>query len=186
MSEFPLTILAGRDAIKRIERDGWSPELFTALVGASGGAKLLGLTHLDRFLFGDYLQQTSHRMDLYGSSIGSWRHAALASPEPLAAITGLQDRYLNQQRDENDRRKPHEVVDELCDWVLDSICSTENASHICNHPRFNTHIVTARGLGLNNAQRSLRLGLGMGLAAIRNTLSREQLAKSFQRVVFST
>ena len=186
MPEFPLTILAGRDAIKRIERDGWSPELFTALVGASGGAKLLGLTHLDRFLFGDYLQQTSHRMDLYGSSIGSWRHAALASPEPLAAITGLQDRYLNQQWDENDRRKPHEVVDELCDWVLDSICSTENASHICNHPRFNTHIVTARGLGLNNAQRSLRLGLGMGLAAIRNTLGREQLAKSFQRVVFST
>ena len=61
------------------------------MISASGGAKMLGLAHLDRFLFGDYLQRTDHPMALYGSSIGSWRNAALASPLPLASLLRLQD-----------------------------------------------------------------------------------------------
>ena len=95
-SAFPLTIIAGKKARERLAAEGWQPHLFQAMVGASGGAKLLGLGHLDRFLFGDFLQRSHHPMELYGSSIGSWRHAALAAPDPAQAIETLQDRYLNQ------------------------------------------------------------------------------------------
>ena len=63
---FPLTIIAGKIARERLAAEGWQPHLFQAMVGASGGAKLLGLGHLDRFLFGDFLQRSHHPMELYG------------------------------------------------------------------------------------------------------------------------
>lgn len=186
MTDFPLAIIAGNTAWQQIREHRWSPALFDTLVGASGGAKLLALTHLDRFIFGDYLCRSNHSMELYGSSIGSWRHAALAAPDPFKAITALQEHYLNQSWDENDTRSPGEIVDELCDWVIDGFCTPEVISNLCRHPRFTTHIVAARGLGLTNRGRSFGLGLGMGFAAMSNVLSRQLLAKHFQRVVFST
>ncbi|MBL6692123.1 MAG: patatin-like phospholipase family protein [Pseudomonadales bacterium] len=186
MTDQPLTILAGKTAVERLKTSGWQPELFDTLVGASGGAKLLGLTHLDRFLFGDYLQRSDHPMELYGSSIGSWRHAALAAPDPAAAIVALQERYLNQAWDENDSRHPSQVIDELCHWVLEGICDEKAVAHLASHPRFVTHIVTARGLGLNGKPRSGALGLGLGLSAVGNLASRQLLALGFQRVVFSS
>lgn len=186
MHDSPLTILAGRTARERLDRAGWDPELFTTLVGASGGAKLLGLTHLDRYLFSDYLQRTSHPMELYGSSIGSWRHAALAAEDPLAAITTLQERYLNQAWDEDDPRGATQVVDELCEWVIDGFLSEDLIARICDHPRFTSHIVTARGRGLNGNTAGLRLGVGMGASAIGNAVTRRLLARGFQRVVFSS
>ncbi|MBO6657809.1 MAG: patatin-like phospholipase family protein [Pseudomonadales bacterium] len=186
MTESALTILAGKTAFLRVKENGWQPQLFDTLMGASGGAKLLGLSHLDRFLFGDFLQRSDHPMELYGSSIGSWRHAALAAPDAAKAIATLQERYLNQAWDENDTRDPSQVIDELCHWVLDGICDEETVAHLSDHPRFVSHIVTARGLGLNGGPRSASLGLGLGLSAIGNLASRRLLALGFQRVVFSS
>jgi hypothetical protein len=185
-SIFPLTIIAGKIARERLAAEGWQPQLFQTLVGASGGAKLLGLGHLDRFIFGDFLQRSDHPMELFGSSIGSWRHAALASPNPAQAIATLQDRYLNQSWDENDTRSPTEVVDELCEWVMDGVLTAEAAEHICQHPRFTTHIVTARGRGLNSSTKRSAIALGMAVAGASNSINRRFLAHSFQRTVFSS
>lgn len=182
---FPLAIVAGRSARAELSKQGWHPALFTAMVGASGGAKLLGIAHLDRFLFGDFLQRSQHPMALYGSSIGAWRHAALTAPDPLAAVTLLQERYLHQQWDEDDPRHPREVVDGLCQWVLDGLLTDELIDNLIDHPRYSTHIVTALGRGLNNRRADFGLGIGMGLAALGNLLHRELLARGFQRVVFS-
>lgn len=186
MSNFPLTIIAGSTARKRLASEGWRPELFTAMVGASGGAKLLGLGHLDRYLFGEYLNRSSHSMELYGSSIGSWRHAALASSNPGEAIATLQDRYMNQQWAEDDTRSPTQVVDGLCEWVLDSLLTTDDIKYISTNPRFRTHIITALGLGMNSHQKKSFVALGMGRAAMFNAINRQLLARSFQRIVFSS
>ena len=186
MSNFQLTIIAGSNARKRLASEGWRPELFTAMVGASGGAKLLGLGYLDRYLFSEYLNRSSHPMELYGSSIGSWRHSALACINPSAAIATLQERYLSQKWLEDDPRSPTEIVDGLCEWVLDSFLSPDDISYIANNRRFRTHIVTARGLGLNSHQQKPMLALGMGKAAVLNMINRQLLARSFQRIVFST
>lgn len=185
-SEFPLTIIAGKIARARLTAEGWQSHLFHSMVGASGGAKLLGLGHLDRFIFDDFLQRSNHPMELYGSSIGSWRHAALASPDPGKAIATLQDRYLNQSWDENETRSPTEVVDALCDWVIDGVLSPGTAAHICQHSRFTTHIVTARGRGLNSSNSRSAVALGMALGAIGNSFNRKFLAHGFQRAVFSS
>lgn len=147
---------------------------------------MLGLAHLDRYLFGDFLQRSSHPMELYGSSIGSWRHAALASRKPLASLIQLQERYINQRWDDEDDRPPETVVDELCKWVINGYCDDELLANLCQHTRFTTHIVTARGLGLNSQRRGSLLGLGMGLSAIGNIIDRRLLTRGFQRIVFSS
>ena len=183
---FPLEIIAGKTARKHLAEMGWQPELFKSLVGASGGAKLLGLGYLDRIIFGDFLQRSHHQMELYGSSIGSWRHAALASPNPANAIAALQERYLNQTWDENETRSATEVVDELCDWVLDGILTPGVAAHITKKQRFETHIVTARGRGLNSMHNRGTVMLGMAKALLVNIIDRRFLEHSFQRAVFSS
>ena len=98
-----LAVYAGATAHKTIAREGWEPRLFDTLVGASGGPKLLGIGGLDRFLFGDFLQSSHHPMHLVGSSIGTWRHAALAAPDPVAALDSLHYQYINQHYEEDSR-----------------------------------------------------------------------------------
>ena len=183
---FPLTVIAGAEAREQLAQHGWQPELFTALVGASGGAKLLGIAHLDRTIFKDFLGKADHKMELYGSSIGSWRHATLASGNAADAIEKLQDRYLNQRWSPNDLRPKQEIVDNLCDWVLEGFLNQDSIDSIINNDRFTTHIVTARGRGPNNRPNDLLLALGMTASAVGNLISRELLSLGFQRAVFST
>ena len=182
----PLMLLAGKTAFERIQAHGFQATLFDTVVGASGGAKMLALTHLDRYVFGEFFASSSHRVELFGSSIGTWRHVAAASPEPVSALTALQDRYLNQSWDENDKRTAMEIADELCEWVVDGFCTADVAKYICKTSRFRTHIVTARGRGLNARPAGPLLGAGMVASAALNVLHRRLLGSSFQRIVFSS
>ncbi|MEP5763571.1 MAG: patatin-like phospholipase family protein [Halieaceae bacterium] len=180
-----LSVYAGDSARALLAREGWRPQLFDTLVGASGGPKLLGIAGLDQFLFGDFLQRSHHPMHLIGSSIGTWRHAALAAADPVASLAKLHHQYINQHYDE--AVKPtSSVIGEVCEWILDGYADAGLYDHLCEHPRFQTHIVTARGLGPNSARHPLPRALGMGLAALGNALHRQLLQPWFQRVVFSS
>ena len=147
MAPDALTVYAGRIARERLEQEGWQPTLFDTLVGASGGPKFLGIAGLDRFLFGDFLQRSDHPMHLIGSSIGCWRHAALAARDPLKSHAVLVERYTEQYYDPADTRSRVQQVAELCDWVVDGFMTPDDADLLCNHPRFISHVVTARGRG---------------------------------------
>ena len=71
-----LTLRAGPDALRVVRDRGLRPEDIDVIPGASGGAKWLVLAGLDRYLFGEFLQQPRQRpLHLIGSSIGSWRMA---------------------------------------------------------------------------------------------------------------
>lgn len=174
----------GREAADRIGRDGFSPEQFSLLLGASGGAKWLILAHLDRVLFGDFLQRTSQPLSVIGSSIGSWRHACLAMPDPVAAIDRMQHGYLHQ-RYSSGKPSPREVSD-VSAGILASVLGDHGAQHIVAHPRIHTHIVTARGRGPSAASAAPLLATGLGAAALSNAVDRRLLQWHFQRVVFHT
>ena len=180
-----LAVYAGAGARARLRADGWQPTLFDTLIGASGGPKMLGIAGLDKFLFGDYLQRSAHRMHLVGSSIGSWRHAALAAPDPARALADLQH-YYSRQEYHADGRPTVEIVGEVCAGIIDATLDADSYQSICRHTRFQTHIVTARGRGLNSHSRPLPRALGMGLALLSNTVQRRFLQAWFQRVVFSS
>jgi hypothetical protein len=124
-------------------------------------------------------------MHLIGSSIGCWRHGALAAREPLKALEILTKRYTEQYYDPADRRSRVEQVGELCGWVVDGFLEDADIDWICEHPRFVTHIVTARGRGPNSAGHPWPQAAGMALAGLSNALDRRLLQSWFQRVVFS-
>lgn len=176
-----LSVYLGAEAAAQIKKEGWSADLFSGLLGASGGPKWFILGHLDRFLFGDYLQRSSGPLSVMGSSIGSWRHACLAMPDPVAAIEQLEQGYMHQRY----TGKPTAPqVSEVSLGILDKVLGQNGARELVNHSRIRTHIVTARGRGLSSSASGAKLAMGMGAAALSNTLGRPALSKHFQRVVF--
>lgn len=179
-----LSVCMGREAAHRIERDGFSPDLFSLLLGASGGAKWLILAHLDRFLFGDYLQRGTQPLAVVGSSIGTWRHTCLAMPDPVAAIDRMQDGYVTQSY-AHGKPSPEEVS-AVSAGILERVLGRDGAEHVVGHPRIHTHIVTARGRGPSGSVATPLLATGLGVAALSNAVSRRLLQWHFQRVVFHT
>jgi hypothetical protein len=178
-----LSIYMGKEAAKKIGADGWSAEHFDLLLGASGGPKWLILGHLDRFLFGDFLQRSNRPLSVLGSSIGSWRHACLTMPDPVAAIDKLQEGYLYQRY--VGKPSPAEVSAVSC-RILETILGENGVSQLLCHPRIQTHVVTARGRGLCSSASTAGFRAGLGAAALNNILSRQRLQSHFQRVVFHT
>ena len=183
MANKALSIYLGREAARQVAREGWSADLFSLLLGASGGPKWLILGQLDRLLFGDFLARGERPLTALGSSIGSWRHACLAMPDPVAAIDRLERGYLAQHY--VGKPTPAEVSTVSLD-ILDQLLGETGAAALVGHPRIQTHIVTARGRGPAAASSTAALATGMGTAALGNALSRDTLKLQFQRVVFHT
>jgi hypothetical protein len=176
-----LAVYMGKNAAQKIGRDGWSADLFSLLLGASGGPKWFILGHLDRLLFADFLARGEQPLSVLGSSIGSWRHACLAMQDPVAAINRLEQGYLHQHY----ASKPTAAqVSEVSCNILAQVLGDSGASDLVNHPRIRTHIVTARGRGPAAASSTPLLATGMGVAALGNAVSRRLLKLHFQRVVF--
>ncbi len=178
-----LAVFLGAKAARRIAKDGWQAELFELLVGASGGAKWLILGHLDRVLFGDFLPLSNRPLDVLGSSIGSWRHACLAQPDPVAAIQRLEDAYLRQRYSS---APDAAEISEVSRGMLAQLLGENGGMHIVNHPRIRSHIVTARGRGPAGATSRTLLATALGSAAFSNGVSRRLLRLYFQRVIFQS
>ena len=182
MAARALSVFAGREAARRLAAEGWHADQFSLLLGASGGPKWFILSRLDQFLFGDFLARGSQPLTTLGSSIGSWRHACLPQADPVAALRRLEAGYIHQQY-ESERPGPEEIS-EVSGHILASLLDRAGATEIIAHPRYRSHIVTARGRGVTGSSSAPLLATGMGVAALGNALSRELLNWSFQRVVF--
>jgi len=184
MTARPLNIFLGRKAAQHIANQGWVGRDVSLVLGASGGPKWLILSQLDRLLFGRFLMQDrTDALQAVGSSIGSWRHACLSQRDPVAALDRLEDIYVNWQYSK--RLDIHEISAASI-AMLEHVFGDSGASALIDHPRLHSYIVTARGRGLNSSQYRAALALGMGTAAITNTVHRDLLASQFQRILFTS
>ncbi len=176
-----LSVFLGKRAAATISERGWHPDLFSLLLGASGGPKWLILSQLDKLLFGDFLARGQRELSVLGSSIGAWRHACLAQADPVAALERFEQAYLEQSYT---RRPTPAEISAASARMLEHLLGDDGASAIAAHPRIHSHIVTARGRGPAGASQPALLAAAMGAAAIGNSLHRRLLNLSFQRVVF--
>ena len=94
---------------------------------------------------------------------------------------------MKQQWAEDDRRSPSQVVDGLCEWVLDSFL-TLRMTLITSQPiRVLERILSRRWASDSTViKKNQCLHLAWLRAATLNMINRQLLARSFQRVVFST
>ncbi|MDH5500456.1 MAG: patatin-like phospholipase family protein, partial [Gammaproteobacteria bacterium] len=81
-----LTFKAGPAAFADIKKRGFAAERIGTLAGASGGAKWLVLSQVDRVIIERLLPRLSGPVHLIGSSIGAWRFACYGQLDPLRAI----------------------------------------------------------------------------------------------------
>jgi hypothetical protein len=178
-----LTLRAGPDALALIRERGLRGEDIDIVPGASGGAKWLVLSGIDRVLFGDLLRQPRTRpVHLIGSSIGSWRMACAAQRDPVAALARGHEAYIVEQR--YPRRPTARQVTEILGRALDILLGPTGVDEILAHPWARLHIITAEGRGLAASDRPSLLRTGILLAALGNLFSRRALGIQMRRFIF--
>ncbi|OZB18385.1 MAG: hypothetical protein B7X58_03440 [Marinobacter sp. 34-60-7] len=173
-----LTFRAGRRAMERLREKPLGPEDVHVVPGAAGGPKALGLSGLDKAIFGDWLPQVPQPRALIGSSIGSWRFAAVASSDdPKAQLAKLAELYTSQRFAKG--VSAAEVSRKSTLFLEELLGGREDA--ILNHPLYHLHIVVVRSLGLLEHDTRGRLSLGLMRAISANMVSRRHLGRFMER-----
>jgi hypothetical protein len=182
-----LRIYAGPRARAHLEQHGLEPAHVGIVPGAAGGPKGLILGPLDRFIFGDWLPRSPHRVDLVGASIGAWRMATACLKEPISAFSRLERDYISQDYELPPGRKSPlpEHVSEQFGLSLESFYGGRVAE-VLNNPRYKLHIVAARGRHMLSREHSIGTPLGYIGAFLSNALHRRVMGAWLERVVFST
>jgi len=176
-----LVFKAGPGAYESIRRHGFAPERIGTIAGASGGAKWLVLSQLDRCILETIVPKLDGPVHLLGSSIGAWRFACYAQDDPIAAIDRFEQAYIGQSFSEKPdiseiTRKSREIVKiVLADGAADQILS---------HPVFRTHIMTVRSRHIAASENHVLLASALVAAAAMNALHRKWLGLFFERALF--
>lgn len=181
MKPFSLTFKAGAGALKSVRQHGFDISSVGTLAGASGGAKWLVLSQLDRAILNSIVPQLRGPVHLIGSSIGSWRFACYAQADPLAAINRFERAYLGQSFSE----KPD--IDEITAKsreILGLVLGANGVSEILGNPLFRTHVMTVRSRHVLASENRAVLSLGLISTALLNAASRSTLGWSFERALF--
>ena len=176
-----LVISAGPTAFRRIQEDGFVPQSIGTLAGASGGAKWLILSQLDRVVARSVLPLIPAPVHLIGTSIGGWRFACYGQRDPVAAIDRFEEAYLSQSFSEKPDR---DEITRKTSEILDHVMGDVGVQEVLSNPRTRTHIMTVRSRGILGSENRLALGIGLLSAATLNIASRKTLGAFFERVLF--
>lgn len=182
-----LQLYAGPRALAAIKKDGLLPGHVHTIAAAAGGPKGLVLGPLDRYVFGAWLAQSTHAVDLVGASIGAWRMATACLQEPLSAFERLEQDYIHQHYAlaPGGKRPGAEQVSAIFGRTLSAFYAGR-VDEVLNHPRYRLHILTARGRHLLRTEHGLRTPLAYMGAYLSNALHRKAMGVWLERVVFSS
>ncbi|MDX1509087.1 MAG: patatin-like phospholipase family protein [Woeseiaceae bacterium] len=176
-----LIFSAGPAALREVREHGFDPARIGTLAGASGGAKWLVLSQLDRVVAGELLPRMQGPVHTIGTSIGAWRFACYGQADPVAAIDRFEQAYLEQSySDKPDRAEISAKTREILEYVL----GDTGVEQILANSLLRTHILAVRSRGLSASERSVPLMLGLVSAAGLNAVNRRTLGLSFDRVLF--
>jgi len=171
-----LLLRAGAGAAAHVRTHGLSPSDIACIPGAAGGPKGLGLIPFDKLLHREWLHDLPG-VALIGASIGAWRMAALAMPDPVAALERLQHGYVYDQN--YDRKPTPDEVAVACRRIARDMLG---GRPLQVRPGVALTIVTSRARGPLAGTESK---LAFGRAVLSNTLARDRLASHLERVLFT-
>ena len=181
MKSVSLTFKAGAGALKSIRNNGFDISSIGTIAGASGGAKWLVLSQLDRAILTNLVPKLQGPVHLLGTSIGSWRFACYAQNDPLAAINRFENAYIEQRF--SDKPDIHEITVTSRE-IIDLVLGEHGVDEILNHPVFRTHVMAVRSRHVLASESRWLLGLGLLAAATMNVVSRKTLGLFFERALF--
>lgn len=177
--KFPLQIIAGPEAQRRLRERGFDLDLFDTFIGASGGPKWLTLFGLDRVL-SEALASRSEPIQMIGSSIGAVRIACYAQENPVAAF----DRFVEAYLEIPEHINPESLRDFVRQTVRAAVDGDAPAEILAN-PTHPLHIVAARCEGIASNERLPQLG--MVPAGLLNFVGPEWMSRAgVSRSIFAT
>ncbi|MBT8101668.1 MAG: patatin-like phospholipase family protein [Gammaproteobacteria bacterium] len=176
-----MTFRAGEGALRSIRSDGFDISSIGTIAGASGGAKWLVLSQLDRAILTNLVPSMSGPVHLIGSSIGSWRFACYAQNDPVAAIERFERAYLEQTYSE--RPDIHEITAKSRD-ILAYVLGDSGVDEILSNALFRMHVMAVRSRHVTALEHRLLLAAGLITAATLNAISRKTLGLFFERALF--
>ncbi|PID26671.1 MAG: hypothetical protein CR982_08980 [Candidatus Cloacimonadota bacterium] len=182
-----IKIQAGKKAIEKIEKRGFSQDLITGMLGASGGPKWLILSELDKYLSSTFFKYRETPLHLLGSSVGSWRFAAYAGKNPEKSIEIFRDSYTNfgyRYKDLDPAKIDIDILSKLSIDMLHSFIKDDDIEYIVNNPIFRLNIISAKCRGILKSENRISLSLGLGIAALTNAIDRNNLKYFFKRALF--
>jgi len=168
------TVKLGERARRHIEREGLKASDITCIPAAAGGPKGLVLMPLDRWLFGEWLQEPKD-LTLVGASIGAWRLAAAVHSDPVDALTRLEEGYIGNQNF-GIKPGPGEVAAVMRGNLEANIGDWQP------RPGIALRVLTARAVGSLDRTGSRS---AFARATLANTRGRVHLARHLQRVIFA-
>ena len=176
-----ITFKAGASALRIIREEGLNPDRISVMAGAAGGPKWLMLGGLDRILFGSIFRKRKRPLFMIGSSIGSWRFAALAQKNQREAIDRFEKAYLNQFYT---RVPTTDEVTEVSQRILDSYLEDAALPEILSHRYVRLNMLSVRSKNIFNAASRGGLAAGMAIASMCNVISRDTMGLFFERTLF--
>ena len=179
----PLEIYAGKKARETIMKNGFSPELFSYFLGASGGPKWFSLAGLDRVLFPEWFANVNHQIHVVGSSAGAFRAICAVQDDPLAAINRLATSYSTTTYSE--KPTPREITAKAENLLLEMV-NDIGKQEVLTNSRFKAHLIVAKCLGATRFESKFRQLSGLAVSAAANAFSRKNLSRLYTRYVFST
>lgn len=181
MKPFSLTIKAGEGALGSLKKDGFDISRIGTIAGASGGAKWLALSQLDRAIISQILPKLEGPVHLIGTSIGAWRSSCYAQNEPLAAIERFEEAYVEQRYSED---PDIDEISELTRSIMDVVLGDTGVAEILANPTFRMHVMAVRSRHILATSNNAMLWTGLLAAATLNLVSRSTLGAFFERALF--
>jgi hypothetical protein len=176
-----LVFKAGPGAFDTVRRHGFAIDRIGTIAGASGGAKWLVLSQLDRVVLSTIVPRLAGPVHLIGTSIGAWRFACYAQSDPHAAINRFERAYIEQSYSE--APNIHEITAKSRE-ILQVILGDTGTDQILDHPVFRTHIMAVRARNFAASEQRAVLAASLMVAASLNAVSRRTLAWFFERALF--
>ena len=181
MKPVSLTFKAGEGALRTVRNNGFDISTIGTIAGASGGAKWLVLSQLDRAILSGLVPKLKGPVHLLGTSIGSWRFACYAQDDPVAAIERFETAYIEQSYSESP--DIHEIT-AMSRKIIQLLLGDGGVQQILSHPLFRTHVMAVRSRHILASEKRWLLALGLVTAAGLNVLSRKTLGMFFERALF--
>lgn len=177
-----LRIMAGPGAMSTLQKNGFTEDQFSAVLGASGGPKWFILGALDQYLLNEFFVNRSESLQLIGSSAGAWRFACWARAQPAAAVSAFLHGY---QHLEYPPRASIDTITAISSELLKVVAPDERSiNEILTNPIMKLNFIVTLCMGLTASENRLKLLTGLVCSALANAVSRRHLAHFYQRLVF--
>lgn len=182
-----LILKAGQDALTHLRERGLNASDVSLLPGAAGGPKGIGISGLDKAVFGQFLPQARRTRTLVGASVGCWRFAAVAAghnqpQQVVARLERLADLYTRQ-------RFPKGMtiaqITRQCEQMIRDVI-TQQEQPLLTNSDYQLVVVADRCRHLFASDRLWALILSLLGIAASNAVSRNSLRLFMQRTLFYT